>query len=180
MAIDVADARTPLTVGASLDHGYTLPAAWYTSPAVFAQEQERIFRRFWQYVGYREQVSNPGDFITCALGHVPIVVLRDGAGVLRAFANVQRDRGARLVREDEGDHATIRCRYHGWTWDLDGTPCSTPQQSEHAHAHAQEAFPLVPLLLETWGPLLFVNPDPHAGPLSAVLGELPAIVAATG
>jgi choline monooxygenase len=50
-------------VGESLQQGYTLPAAWYTRDDVYALEQERIFRRCWQYVGYAEQLATPGDII---------------------------------------------------------------------------------------------------------------------
>ena len=57
------------SVGAALDQGATLPATWYTEPAIFAAEQERIFRRCWQYVGLLEQVSRPGDYFTCHVGH---------------------------------------------------------------------------------------------------------------
>ncbi|MGI8857993.1 MAG: aromatic ring-hydroxylating oxygenase subunit alpha, partial [Thermomicrobiales bacterium] len=53
------------SLGAALAQGATLPATWSPKPVVFAVEQERIFRRCWQYVGLLEQVSRPGDYFTC-------------------------------------------------------------------------------------------------------------------
>ena len=99
----------------SLESGYTLPAGWYTDPTLYAREQARIFRRSWQYVGLTEQVTRPGDFFTCALGAVPIVVLRDETAQLRAFANVCRHRGSQLVLDACGSRKTLQCHYHAWT-----------------------------------------------------------------
>ncbi len=163
----------------SLDAGYTLPATWYTDPAVYAHEQERIFRRCWQYVGLVEQVARPGDFFTARLGEVPIVVVRDESGRLRGFVNVCRHRGSQLVLDACGSRKTLQCHYHAWTYDLDGTLRAAPGSKDEP-GFDRAAFPLVPIQLETWGPFIFVNPDPQAPPLAAVLGDLPRMVAATG
>ena len=179
MMTDVMTLTRDPAIRASLDRGYTLPAEWYTRDDVFALEQERIFHRCWQYVGYAEQVAKAGNFITCALGNVPVVVVRDGEGALRAFANVCRHRGSTLVLEAAGSRKTIQCHYHGWTWNLDGSLRAAPRCNEQPEFDMGE-FPLVSLKVESWGPLLFVNPDPAAAPLGATLGELPEIVAATG
>ena len=79
----VANTKTQLTDTAleeSLQAGYTLPAEWYTDPAVFALERNRIFRHSWQYVGLTEQLANPGDFFTTRIGDVPLVLTRDQDG----------------------------------------------------------------------------------------------------
>lgn len=179
MATDVAVLRKYPDLAESLERGYTLPAEWYTSPEVFELEKARIFHRCWQYVGYTEQVARPGEFFTCRTGDVPIVVVRDGEGVLRAFANVCRHRGSELVLDAAGNRKTIQCHYHGWTWNLDGSLRNAPRSQEQPDFQ-REDFPLVPLKLETWGPMIFVNPDPLAGPLSGMLQELPGIVEGTG
>src|SRR5947209_19169895 len=113
MLTDVATAGKLPRLGEPLDRGYTLPAAWYTSPEVYDVEKQRVFRRFWQYVGHVEQVARPGDFFTCTLGDVPVVVVRDGEGAIRAFANVCRHRGSTLVLECAGSRKTLQCHYHG-------------------------------------------------------------------
>ena len=96
----------------ALEQGYTLPADWYTDPAIFGREREKIFHRSWQYVGITEQVAKVGDFFTCTMGNVPVVVTRDESGELRAFINVCRHRGSELVLQACGNRKTLQCYYH--------------------------------------------------------------------
>lgn len=158
--------------------GATLPYTWYTDPSVFAREQERIFRRWWQYVGHTGSVAEPGSLAACRAGPVPVLLVRDREGELRAFLNVCRHRGTRLF-EGEGRRATIQCPYHGWTYDLDGRLRAAPRSQGEPHFDP-DALGLVPLAVETWGPFVFVNPDAAAGPLEETLGELPALVEGAG
>ncbi|HEU5438266.1 MAG TPA: aromatic ring-hydroxylating dioxygenase subunit alpha [Ktedonobacterales bacterium] len=164
---------------AAVERGETLPARWYTDAAVFAAERERIFRRCWQYVGLTEQVARPGDFFTATVGEAPVVVVRDEGGVLRAYANVCRHRGSTLVLAECGQRKTLQCHYHAWTYNLDGSLRAAPGMKDEPDFDPA-AFSLVPLPVEAWGPFIFLNPDRMASPLNSVLGELPALVAATG
>ncbi len=179
MAVETTTNRAGDALAESLDQGYTLPGAWYTDPDVFARERDHIFRRAWQYVGLAEQVTRPGDFFTVRLGAVPVVVLRDEQSALRAFVNVCRHRGSELVLAERGQRATLQCHYHAWTYNLDGSLRAAPGMKDEP-GFDRAAFPLISLPVETWGPFIFVNPDRHAAPLASVLGELPALVAATG
>ncbi len=163
----------------SLEQGYTLPAPWYTDPALFTREKARIFHRNWQYVGLTEQVTQPGDFFTCTLGDVPLVVTRDEAGTLRAFINVCRHRGSELVLQACGNRKTLQCHYHAWTYKLDGTLHSAPGM-KHEEGFDKTQFSLFNAQIDTWGPFIFVNPDKDASPLKHVLGTLPQLLAATG
>lgn len=156
----------------------TLLWSWYTDPAIHRREQERIFRRSWQYVGHVGQLEEPGARFAAAAGDVPVLVVRDEIGELRAFLNVCRHRGAVLV-EGEGRGATIQCSYHAWTYDLDGALRAAPRADREAQFEATE-LGLRPLQVDTWGPLIFVNPDLDAAPLAEALGELPALVAQAG
>ncbi|MFI5272838.1 MAG: aromatic ring-hydroxylating dioxygenase subunit alpha [Ktedonobacterales bacterium] len=172
------DATTDAAL-AAIQRGETLAANWYTDPALFAREQQRIFGESWQYVGLTEQVTAPGDFFTCTLGDVPVVVVRDEHGGLRAFANVCRHRGSQLVLADCGNRKTLQCHYHAWTYNLDGTLRAAPASQDEPDFD-RAAYPLHALPVEAWGPFIFVTPDRHARPLAELLGELPALVAATG
>lgn len=163
----------------ALEQGYTLPARWYTSEDVFRLEQRRLFRRSWLYAGLTEQVAAPGDFFTYSAGDLSIIVLRDHDGVLRGFVNVCRHRGSELLLEPCGHRTTIQCHYHAWTYNLDGTLRAAPAAKEEP-GFRKEEHSLFPVQVETWGPFIFVNPDAHAGPLGALLGELPDLVRATG
>ncbi len=167
------------SVGAALAQGATLPATWYTDPAIFAIEQERIFRRCWQYVGLLEQVPRPGDYFTCYAGMAPLIVARDDAGVLRAFVNVCRHRGHQVATAENGHCSVFQCPYHAWSYNLDGTLRGAPGMRDEP-GFDRDQFPLIQAQVDTWGPFVFVNLDPAAPPLSTVLGELPEFVARTG
>jgi choline monooxygenase len=165
-------------MSATSGHGETLPFAWYSDPSILAREQEGIFRRRWQYVGHAGQVSEPGSISTARAGHIPVLLVRDLDGVLRAFLNVCRHRGCRLV-DGDGRRSTIQCSYHGWTYTLDGRLRSAPRSDLETRFDA-EAHGLVPLSVDRWGPFIFVNPDSEAAELSETLGELPDLVATAG
>lgn len=165
----MSDPRKPRT---------TLPFAWYADPAIHAREQERIFRRRWQYVGHTGQLPDPGSLSTGRAGDVPVLLVRNAEGALRAFLNVCRHRGTQLVRAD-ATRASIQCPYHAWTYDLDGRLRSAPRSTAEP-GFEMDALGLIPLAVSTWGPFIFVNPDPSAEPLEATLGRLPELVASAG
>ena len=158
--------------------GRTLPFDWYSDPAVLRLEREGVFRRAWQYAGRADQVAEPGAFFTCDLGGIPIVVVRDEQSGLRAFLNVCRHRGS-LVCEGEGKRASLQCPYHAWTYALDGSLRAAPR-SDLVPGFDREQLGLVPVSVDAWGPFVFVSPDPEAEPLAETLGELPALVDASG
>jgi choline monooxygenase len=155
----------------------TLPWSWYTDPAAYRLEQEHIFRRFWQYVGRTDEVGEPGSFHATRAADVPVVLVRDRDETLRAFLNVCRHRGS-LVCEGSGKRETLQCPYHAWTYRLDGTLLKAPRSEREGGI--EEGFGLIQLALETWGPFVFVNPDPDAPPLSEFLENIPERIAAAG
>src|SRR5690348_16985912 len=143
-------ATTPTAPGmAALERGETLPATWYTDPSFYAREQERIFRRSWQYVGLTEQVVNAGDFFTARAGDVPIVITRDQRGALRGYVNVCRHRGSQLINTEQGNRLTLQCAYHAWTYDLDGSLRSAPGMRDEPEFD-KACYTLVPVQVETW------------------------------
>jgi len=153
----------------------TLPFAWYSDEAMLRRERARIFARSWQYAGRTEQVAEPGAFLATEAGGIPILVVRDKQGELRAFVNVCRHRGA-VLTDGCGRRETIQCHYHAWTYDLDGSLRAAPR-SEREPGFEKEEWSLLPASAGVWGPFLFVNPDPEAPPLGEHLGELPEILA---
>lgn len=153
----------------------TLPYAWYTDEKLLRRERTRIFARSWQYAGRAAQVGRSGSFLATDAGGVPILVTRDADGVLRAFLNVCRHRGA-VLTEGCGTRSTIQCRYHAWTYELDGALRSAPR-ADREESFDAAGLSLVPASVGTWGPFLFVNPDADARPLEEHLGELPEILA---
>ena len=104
----------------------SIPWDWYVDPAVARLEQETIFRRTWQYAGHTGEVAEPGSFTPARVGDIPVVLVRDQRGTLRAFVNVCRHRGYTLC-EAPGKRETLQCAYHAWTYDLDGSLRNAPR-----------------------------------------------------
>jgi phenylpropionate dioxygenase-like ring-hydroxylating dioxygenase large terminal subunit len=152
----------------------TLPWAWYTDPEILRREQELIFRRTWQYAGPAEHVAEPKLFLTCHSGDLPVVVVRDEQGDLRAFVNVCRHRGS-IVMEGHGRRATLQCSYHAWTYGLDGSLKAAPRADREPEFDVS-GLSLLPVSVETWGPFVFVHPDPQAQPLADTVGRLAELV----
>ncbi len=174
----VADGRDLDAVAAGLRAGHSLPARWYADPAQDEREAELIFRRSWQYAGRAEQVAEPGSYLVAEAGPVPVAVVRDRAGALRALVNVCRHRG-HPVLAGSGRCSTLQCPYHAWTYDLDGALRRIPRGDREPGLDPSE-LGLLPASVATWGPWLFVHADPDAAPLEEVLGDLPAVLAGCG
>ena len=96
------------------------PVRHYTDPEHLDLEVETLFRKFPIIVGHASQLAEAGDFLTHNTTGVPILVTRNRAGEIKAFVNVCRHRGARVVNEPCGKANTFACPYHAWTYDLDG------------------------------------------------------------
>lgn len=102
------------------DMPHALPAWVYNNAELSRLEFERILRPSWQIVCHVNSIPKPGDFETLDLGSDSVMVVRDREGTIRAFHNVCRHRGARLL-DGAGNCATaITCPYHGWTYRHDG------------------------------------------------------------
>jgi choline monooxygenase len=166
------------TLRSRLLAGETLPASWYSDPEILRLEEEHIFSRSWHYAGPLAEVDEPGSFFTCRAGATPIVVVRGRDGELRALVNVCRHRGHE-VATGCGRRETLQCPYHAWTYDLDGSLRAAPR-SEREPGFDRSQLGLQPARVESWGPLVLVNPDPDAPPLRDVLGELPQQLASRG
>jgi choline monooxygenase len=102
-------------------------------------------------------------------------VTRARDGELRAFLNVCRHRGF-TVADGQGRRETLQCRYHAWTYELDGRLRAAPRSDREPGFDADE-LSLVAALVDTWGPFVFVNPDAGAPPLAQSLGPVPDVVA---
>lgn len=96
------------------------PVSHYNNPERLEQEVDTLFRKFPIIVGHTEQIKEPGQYLTHNDSGTPMLITRNRAGGVKAFVNVCRHRGARVVNEPCGKANTFACPYHGWTYDLDG------------------------------------------------------------
>ena len=154
-----------------------LPSDWYSNPAVFALEQDRIFEHSWQLVGSAAQVAAPGDYLTFRAGTIPAVVTRDKGGDLHGLVNVCRHRGTEIV-DGEGSVKSLQCRYHGWTYGLDGCLIAAPRAREHPSFSVND-HRLPRIQASEWFSMVFVNADPEAPALEEMLYELSEMLADT-
>ena len=158
----------------NIERAATIPARLYNDPVYLELERERIFAHTWQLVGRLDQVKEHGEFFTAAVGNDAIVVLRDG-DALRGFYNVCLHR-AGPVAQGCGKRNTLQCRYHGWTYGLDGALLRAPEMQGVERFDPAEMH-LVSIRIATWGPLVFANLDGKAPPLLEVLEDVPRRVA---
>src|SRR5579863_4258591 len=107
----------------------SLPAWIYRDAEFFEAEREAIFRNSWQLICHLSDVPAPGDFHSFELFGESVVVLRAEDGAVRAFHNVCRHRAARLLDGPRGSCGRrITCRYHAWTYALDGRLVGVPNR----------------------------------------------------
>jgi len=172
---DIFDPRHYQAVRRPLLDAETMPVWCYTSEAFYRREVERVFRKVWNFIGAADRLRGPGDYFTINFAGVPLIVLRDQEGALRAFANSCRHRGSALL-EGEGNCRLIACPYHSWSYHLHGSLAGAPEMHK-THGFDPQDYALVPIAIGSWGGFLFVNFDPDAAPLSDYLGDLPERVA---
>ena len=107
------------------DKAFTMPPESYYDEDFFKVEQEQVFRKGWVCVGTTDQLKEHGDTIVAELAGQPIFVTKGKDLVNRAFYNVCRHRGAKMVRQN-GRYAVISCPYHRWGYSLTGKLLGTP------------------------------------------------------
>ena len=182
----------PETYGLSrlpVDQASTLIPDAYTADDFFALEQEKIFATAWVAVGCLQQVQNPGDILVTEVAGRSILVMRDKTGKLGAFYNVCRHRGSKLL-EKSCNIKSLHCPYHAWVYGLDGQCLGTSMfRSEKivdtVNSNGVETdlsdkalfdkqnYGLLPLSVQTWGFLVFVNLSTQTTPFEEWLGDLP-------
>ena len=132
-------------------------APWtYRNSEVFELEYEAVFLRRWQFAGHVSDVPNVGDYITADIGRDNVIVLRGKDRKLRAFRNVCRHRASRVLEGSGTCRGVVRCPYHGWTYQLDGSLMAIPQQENFPDVDRSE-YGLHPVQLDVFNGLIFVR-----------------------
>ena len=134
-----------------------LPGWTYHSPALLELEKEQVFRSHWQIVGHVSDVPEPGDYLTMDVVGERALVVRGKDGVVRAFHNMCRHRGSRVVADSQGNcKGALVCPFHGWVYNLDGTLRGAARPLTFPELDKVE-FGLKPIDLEIWMGFVFVR-----------------------
>ncbi len=138
------------------DAGLSLPGWVYHDPDFLAAEADAVLRPSWQVVCHTSDIAAPGDWHTLDFLGESTLVVRGDDGVVRAFTNVCRHRGSRLVDGSRGCAKKLVCPYHAWTYGLDGALTGVPERRQYPGLNP-DTHGLAPVDLETWQGFVFVR-----------------------
>lgn len=159
-----------------LERAWTIPGPWYFDARIAELERESVFGGNWQVIGRLDQVQQPGQFFTIDINQEPLLIVRSEDGQLRGFYNVCRHHAAAVEPRTAGCAKQFRCPYHGWTYGNDGALKGLVEFEGVCNFERKENG-LVPVHVDTWENLVFVNLSGKAEPLSDFLGKVPSLVA---
>lgn len=168
-------------IAADIEQAAGLPNQAFTTEAFYALEQQRLFPRTWVLAGFGREIPEPGDIAPVEVAGAPILLLRSQDGTARAFHNVCRHRGSRLLAEPCRGRKRITCPYHAWAYDLGGTLVARPYFA--GSSPREQALPgsaqdnLVPVRTAEWLDLIFVNLSGNAPALEAHIRPMVELLA---
>ncbi|SNC62607.1 Rieske [2Fe-2S] domain-containing protein [Marinobacter sp. es.048] len=145
----------------------------YYDPAVAKLEKERLWLKTWQFACREEDIPEIGDRVPYDVGDLSFFIVRSAENKFKAFYNTCLHRGTRLC-DGQGGGEHIRCPFHGWEWNTDGSLHHVPSAWDFPIVTDKpDEFRLPEAQVATWGGFIFINPDPDARPFEPNLGVLP-------
>ncbi len=152
---------------------HALPRDYYVSDDIYQQELKKVFARQWLSVGHVSLAPNPGDYFVKQVGPESMIIARDKAGKLRAYFNVCRHRGSRILADEEqGTRKNFSCPYHNWTYGTDGCLMVAPGANDGDDFTFAD-YSLHEAHCDVWYGWIFVYLDEHEPvPLAKVLGPV--------
>lgn len=149
----------------------TIPRDRYFSQEVADLERDHIWKKCWQFAARAEEIPQVGDRVEYNVAGMSFMIVRVTETTFKAFWNSCLHRGRKLC-DEFGHGAQIKCPFHGWTWNVDGSLAEQPGAWDFPQAKKEELH-LPEVACDTWGGNIFINPDADAGPLLDALGVLP-------
>lgn len=140
-----------------------LPARYYVDAAMAAIDRRAIFDRAWQLIAHVSQLREPGDHAIADLAGLPVIAVRGADGDIRVFHNVCRHRAGPLAQCDGLAAKALRCRYHGWTYTLEGQLRSAPEMKDARDFDVAD-IRLPQLAVKVWQGLVFAAVDEAHAP----------------
>jgi nitrite reductase/ring-hydroxylating ferredoxin subunit len=164
--------RDILRVDAPLPPGPTrVPVERYFSQDFHDLEVEKVWKRVWQLACHQDDIPDVGDTLVYDIAHLSFLLVRSGPDEIKAFPNACLHRG-RTLRDGRGKWSReLRCPFHGWSWNLDGSLKEIPCEWDFPCVDpAKTCLPEV--RVGRWGGFVFINPDDDAEPLEDFFGDL--------
>lgn len=149
-----------------------VPKGRYIDREFLQLEYDRLFTQVWQVACREEEIPDEGSFYDYEIGKASILVVRQADGSIKAFHNSCPHRGMKLIG-GAGCVGEIRCRFHGFRFDIGGASTFVPCADEFLD-RADGGWDLRPVSVGTWGGWVFVSMDPDPEPLLEWLDPLPA------
>jgi carnitine monooxygenase subunit len=149
--------------------GTSLPGWLYFDPEFFEAEKRTFLRAAPQVVCHESEIREPGDWRTLEYLGESVIVIRGDDGSVRAFANVCRHRGSRLVDGNGGCAKVLTCPYHAWSYARDGSLAGVPHRDEYPGLKT-ENLGLMPVALEDWRGFLFATLQSGAPSVAEMMG----------
>ena len=146
-----------------LDTATALPARFYVDAAMQASDRSHVFDRAWQLVAHVSQLRNVGDHAIADLAGLPVIAVRGGDGRTRVMHNVCRHRAGPIAQCDGLAAKSLRCRYHGWTYTLEGQLRSAPEMQGTRDFDVAD-IQLPQLAVKVWQGLVFAAVDAASAP----------------
>jgi nitrite reductase/ring-hydroxylating ferredoxin subunit len=163
---DIMRADLPMEPGST-----RVPAERYFTKEFHDLEVEKIWKKVWQMACHEDDIPDVGDYHVYDIAELSFLIVRSGPEEFQAFHNACLHRG-RMLRESHGKWAReLRCPFHGWSWNLDGSLKEVPCKWDFPSVEPDK-YHLPEVKIARWGGFLFINPDENAEPFEDFVGDL--------
>ncbi|MFC4944223.1 aromatic ring-hydroxylating oxygenase subunit alpha [Pseudonocardia sp. GCM10023141] len=159
--------QQPYTESALVSKGRYISTEW------LAAEYEKLWPQVWQMACRLEQIPQVGDFHEYLIGTQSILLVRESEDTVRAFRNACPHRATRIASGTGHVDAELRCPFHGWAWNLDGSVLEIPDADDFApECLSRSELRLREATVGLWGGFVFVTFAPDPEPLREFLGPV--------
>lgn len=154
-----------------LDRAHALHASFYTDQQWLEFEQREVFGSTWQLAAHTGELAAAGDHVVGDIAGKPILIIRQPDGSLQAFFNVCRHRAGPLATCNGKGARALHCKYHGWTYELDGA-LRAATEMQGAAGFDRSAIRLPRIQVREWQGLVFVALDEATPPFEQVFAGI--------
>lgn len=148
-----------------------VPVDRYFSKEFFDLEVEKVWKRVWQMAAHEDDLPNIGDYLPYDIAGMSFLIVKTAENEYKAYYNACLHRGRKL-RENRGSRADeLRCPFHGWAWNIDGSLKQIPCEWDYPDLKREEQN-LPEVRVGLWGRYIFINPDPNCDSFEDWIGDL--------